>query len=84
LRNLEEGSSTGDFESWMRGSGDGASFSQEAPWMGPQGAPSLGTLQDMLGRSPDTDISLNGFPFPHGGNLVCAGEARILGALIDE
>ena len=37
------------------------------------GAPSLGTLEDKLGKSPDTGISLHGGPFPPKGNLVCGG-----------
>ena len=37
------------------------------------GAPSLGILEDMLRKSPDTGISLHGGPFPAEGNLVCAG-----------
>ena len=41
------------------GSRDGASLSEEAPWRGPRGgALSLGTLEDMLRKSPDTGISL--------------------------
>jgi len=34
-------------------------------------APSLGTLKDMLRKSPDAGISLHGGPFPPVGNLVC-------------
>ena len=53
--------------------------------IGPQGgASSLGTLEDMLRKSLDTGISLHGGPFPAEGNLVCGGEARIPGTLIDE
>jgi len=37
------------------------------------GAPSLGTLEDMLRRSPDTGISLRGGHFSAQGNLVCGG-----------
>jgi len=37
LGNLEEGSSTEDFESWMKGLWDGVLLSQEAPWRGPRG-----------------------------------------------
>ena len=32
-----------------------------------EGAPSLGTLEDMLRKSPGARISLHGGPFPHGG-----------------
>jgi hypothetical protein len=74
LGNLEEGSSTGDFKSWMkgalgmeplslRGSMDGAS----------RGAPSLGTMEDMLRKSPEMGTSLHGGPFPSKRNLVCGG-----------
>jgi hypothetical protein len=48
------------------GSRDGSSLSEKAPWMGPwgEGAPSLGTLEDMLRKAPDTGISLSlGAPF---------------------
>ena len=38
------------------------------------GAPSLGTLEDMLGKSPDVGISLHGAPFPSECHLVCGGE----------
>jgi len=38
----------------------------------------------MLGKSPDTGISLHGGPFPSEGNLVCGGGADILGNLIDK
>jgi hypothetical protein len=51
------------------------------PW---GGAPSRGTLEDMLRKSPDTGISLHGGPFPSGGNLVYGEGARISGTLIDE
>jgi hypothetical protein len=37
------------------------------------GAPSLGTLEDMLRMSPDTGVSLHGGPFPSEGNLVYGG-----------
>jgi hypothetical protein len=48
------------------------------------GAPSLGTLEDMLRKSPDTGISLHGGPFSAEGNLVCGAGARIPETLIDE
>jgi hypothetical protein len=48
------------------------------------GAPSLGTLEDMLRKSPYTGISLHGVPFPAEGNLVCGGGGRIPGTLTDE
>jgi len=37
------------------------------------GAPSLGTLEYMLRKSLDTDISFHEGPFPSEGNLVCGG-----------
>ena len=56
------------------GSGDGASLSEEAPWRGPSGgAPSLGTLEDMLGKSLNAGISPRGGPFLSERNLVCGG-----------
>jgi len=48
------------------------------------GAPSLGTLEDMLGKSLDVGISLHGGSFPSERNLVCGGEVHIPGTLIDE
>jgi hypothetical protein len=36
-------------------------------------APSLGTLEDRLRKSPDEGISLHGVPFPPEGKLVCGG-----------
>jgi hypothetical protein len=47
------------------------------------GAPSLGTLEVMLRKSPDTGISVHGVPFPSEGNLMWGG-AGIPGTLIDE
>jgi hypothetical protein len=38
-----------------------------------EGAPSLGTLEDILIKSLDEGISLHGGPFPPKGNLVCGG-----------
>jgi hypothetical protein len=53
------------------------SLYEEAPWRGSGGAPSLGTKEDMLRKSPDTGISLYGGPFPVKGNLVCGGGSYI-------
>ena len=47
-------------------------------------APSVGTLEDILRKSPVTGIFLNGGPFPSEENLVCGGEACISETLIDE
>ena len=56
------------------GSVDEASLSEEALWRGPWGgAPSLGTMEDMLRKPPDMGISLHGGPLPSEGNLVCGG-----------
>jgi hypothetical protein len=53
-----------------RGSRDGTSLSEEDPWRGPRGwAPSLGTLGDMLSKSPDKGISLHRGTFTTEGNL---------------
>ena len=47
------------------GSVDAASLSEEAPWRGASGgAPSLGTVEDMLRKSPVEGISLHGGHFP--------------------
>jgi hypothetical protein len=58
------------------GSGDGASLSEEDPWRGPWGggAPSLGTLEDMLRKAPATGTSLHVGPFPSEVILVCEGK----------
>jgi hypothetical protein len=55
------------------GSVDEPSLSEEAAWRGPQGrgAPSQGSLEDMLRKTPDTGISLHEGPFPPEGDLVC-------------
>jgi hypothetical protein len=67
------------------GSGDGASLSEEAPWRGPWGggALSVGTLEDMLRKFPDTDITLYRCSFITEGNLVFVWEARIPGTVKD-
>ena len=56
--------------------------SEDNPWRG-RGAPSLGTLEDMLRKSLDTGISLHGVLFPSKGNLLFRG-VFIPGTLIDE
>jgi len=48
------------------------------------GAPSLGTLEDMLRKAPDMGISLHTGPFPAEGNQEYGGGAHILGTLINE
>jgi len=57
------------------GFSDGASLSEEAPWRGLQrgGAASLGTLEDMLRKAPDTSIPLHRGPFMSEGNLESGG-----------
>ena len=53
------------------GSKDGAFDSEEAQCRGPLGrATSLGTLEDILQKAPDTGISLHRCPFTSEGNLV--------------
>ena len=86
MGNLEEGSSTGDIESYMKGALGMEPLSLRGSMEGASGgAPSLGTLEDMLRKSPETGISLHGGPFPSEGNLVCGGGgACIPGTLIDE
>jgi hypothetical protein len=49
-----------------------------------EGAPSLGTLQDMFRKAPDTDISLHRGPFMSEGNLESGGGAHIPGTLNHE
>jgi hypothetical protein len=82
LGNLEEGLSSGEFERWMKWSlGMNVSLSLSLSlmrlrgggfgWGG--GAPSLGTLEDMLRKAPDRGISLNRGPFTTEGNLVGGG-----------
>jgi len=58
------GSSTGDFERWMKGALGMERLSlKRLRGGGLGGTPSLGTLEDMLRKSPDTGISLHGAPF---------------------
>jgi len=62
---LEGGSSTRDFERWMKEalSRNGAFLSEEAQCGGPLGkAPFLGSLEDMLTKAPDMGISLHRAP----------------------
>jgi hypothetical protein len=80
LGNLEEGSFTGDFESWMKGALEMKHLSEEAPWRGLGGAPSLGTLEDMLGRFLEVGISLWVPLFM----WVCGGRFIYQGLLVDE
>ena len=57
-----------------------ASPSGEALWRAPRGGvPSLGALEDMLRKSPDTGISLHGGPFLSEGNLVRRGGGSYTG-----
>jgi len=50
LGNLEEGSSTGEFEKRVKGVLGMGLLSDDAPWRGhwEGGTPSLGTLEDMF------------------------------------
>jgi len=77
----------GTFKSWTKGAQWmkclSRSLSEEAPWRGLVGAPSLGTLEYMLRRSLDAGISLYGGPFVAKGKPVCGG-SPIPGTLIDE
>jgi hypothetical protein len=73
--NLEGGSSTRDFERWMKGgSRNGACLSEETHCGGPLGrAPLLGTLENMLRKSPDMGMSLHRVPFTSEGILESGG-----------
>jgi hypothetical protein len=74
LGNLGEGSSTGDFKRWMKGALWMESLSLKRPRGGGLGgAPSLGTLEDTFGKSPDAGISLCGGPFVAKGNPAWGG-----------
>jgi len=48
-----------------------------------EGAPSLGTLEDIFRLSPDMGISLHRGSYKAEGYLVSGGEARIPGTLKD-
>ena len=70
--NLEEGSSTVDFESWMKGSLGMERLSLKKPREGclrGGGFPSLGTMEHMLRKAPDTGISFHRGLFTTKGNL---------------
>jgi hypothetical protein len=86
LGNLEEGLSTRDFDRWTKGAlgMEGLSL-KRLRGGGPQGegAPSLGMLEDMLRKFPDTGISLRGAPFQPRRTWNQEG-AHILGTLKDE
>jgi hypothetical protein len=43
------------------------------------GPPSLGTLENMLRKPPDTDISLHGVLFPSDGKVVRVGGGSYTG-----
>ena len=85
---LGEGSSAGDFESWMNGALGMKHLSlKRLRGGGLRGSSFTVTLEDLLGKSPDTGISLHGGPFPSEGKLVFflgVGGARIPGTFIDE
>ena len=72
------GSSTRDFEIWLKGALGMERLSLKTLCGGGLGggASSLGALEDMLRKSLDMGISLHAGPFPSEGNLVCGG-ARI-------
>ena len=55
------------------GSMDGASLSLKRLRGGELEGNSMGTLEDMLRKYPDTSICFYGGPFPSEGNLVCRG-----------
>jgi hypothetical protein len=67
-----EGSSTGDFERWMKGALCMKRLYEEALWRGSGGSPSLGTLEDVLGKSLDVGFSM-GAPFQLRGTRFVRG-----------
>jgi hypothetical protein len=77
LGNLEEGSSTGNFESWMKEALGMERLSLKRLRGGDlgrgMGAPSLVTLEEMSRKSVDAGISLQRGPFPPEGNLISGG-----------
>jgi hypothetical protein len=67
------------------GSRNRASLYEEAQCGGPLGrAPLLGTMEDMLSKTPDTGISLCRGSFTFEGNLELGGGARITKTVNDE
>jgi len=74
FENLEEDSPIRDFERWMMGAPEMVSLSLKSlSGEGLEeggGVPLLRTLEDMLRKAPDTDISLHRGPFTAKGNLV--------------
>jgi hypothetical protein len=69
LGNLEEGSSTGYFETWMKGAVGMGPLSLWKEREGALGGASLGTLEDMLRKPPDTGIPFHRVPLRTEGNL---------------
>ena len=70
MGNLEGGSSTREFERWMKG----ALLTEEDQCRGPQERASfLGTLEDMLRKVLDTGISLHRGPVGEPGGDSLAG-----------
>jgi len=77
LGNLEEGSSTGDFESWMKGALGMEHISLKrlcrGGLMGSFFTADPGIYVKKVSGYPDMGISLHEGPFPSEGNLVCGG-----------
>ena len=81
MGNLDDGSSTRDFESWMKGALGMKHLSLKGLHGGGLrgGAPSLGILEYTLQKSLNTALSLHGGPFPSEGNLACGGGGSYTG-----
>ena len=78
--NLEEGSSTRDFERWMKGALGVECLSLKRLRGGGLGGNSFTGDPGKYVKK----VSWYGGPFPAEGNLVCGGGAHVLGTLIDE
>jgi hypothetical protein len=86
LVNLEEGSSTGDFERWMKGALGMERLSLKrlrGVGLGVWGAPSLGTLEGMLSKARKWASLSAGAPLQPRGTWNLEG-AHIPGTVNDE
>ena len=84
MGNLDDGLSTRDFDSWMKGAVGMKHISLKRPCgEGLGGSSFTGEPGRYVKKVSGCGISLHGDPFPSEGNMVCVG-AHILQTLTDE